>query len=80
VKCKEKSLPAAIPENGKSYNNLYHLTATEIYTLWDKRVPLKLLHISKEELEDKSKSNPFVKTIAVFRIVWATLQIIVRTA
>jgi hypothetical protein len=82
VEPKEKSLPTTIPENGKSYSyhNPYHLRATQIYKLRDKRVLPKLPHISEEELEDKSKSDSFVKTIAVFQIIWATIQIIVRTA
>jgi len=82
VEPKENSLPATIPENGKSrpYHNPYHLTATQIYKLRDKRVLLKLPHISEEELEDKSKSDSFVKTITIFQIIWATIQIIVRTA
>ena len=82
VEPKEKSLPTTIPENGKSYSyhNPYHLTATQIYKLRKQRVLPKLPHISEEELEDKSKSDSFVKTIAVFQIIWATIQVIVRTA
>jgi len=82
VEPKGKSLPAAILENGKSYfyHNPYHLTATQIYKLRDKRVLPKLPHINEEELKDKSKSDSFVKTIAVLQIIWVTLQIILRTA
>ena len=82
VEPKENSLPATISENGQSrpYRNPYHLKATQIYKLRKERVLPKLPHISKEELEDKSKSDSFVKTIAIFQIIWAVIQIIVRTA
>src|SRR5207248_1606571 len=36
--------------------------------------------ITKEELEDKSKGDIFVKAIAIVQISWATLQIIARAA
>ena len=36
-------------------------------------------HVSREEIEDKSKSDPFLKTLAVGQIVWSILQISVRS-
>ena len=63
------------------YQNLpCHLNAQIICRLrHDKFLP-KLPFISKEEIEDKSKSDAFVKIIAIVQISWATLQIIVRAA
>jgi hypothetical protein len=71
VEPKEEFLPTTFPDSGKSYfyHNLYHLTALQIYKLRDKRVLPKLPYISKEELEDKSKSDSFIKTIAVFQMI-----------
>jgi hypothetical protein len=77
----QKSHPATISENGGSYpyRNPYHLTAIEICKLRDEGTLPKLPYISEEELGDKSKSNSFIKAIAIFQIIWATIQIIVRT-
>jgi hypothetical protein len=82
VEPKEESLPTTFPDSGKSnfYHNPYHLTALQIYKLRDKRVLPKLPYISEEELEDKSKSDSFIKTIAIFQMIWATTQIVIRTA
>jgi hypothetical protein len=70
-----------ISENSGSYpyHNPYHLTALEICRLRDEGTLPKLPYISEEELGDKSKSNSFIKAIAIFQITWATIQIIVRT-
>jgi len=75
-----RAIPS-VSENGESYpyHNPYHLTALEIYMLRVKGTLPKLPYISKEELGDKSKSNSFIKAIAIFQIIWATVQIIVRT-
>lgn len=77
----QKSHPTTTSKNGGSYpyHNPYHLTAIQICKLRDERFLPKLPYISKEELDDKSKSNSFVKAIAIFQIIWATIQIIVRT-
>ena len=63
-----------------SYGDQYHLTATQIYKLRDNNILSKLPHINKGELNDKSKSDSFVKLIAISQIMWAMVQIIVRTA
>lgn len=36
--------------------------------------------ISGDEIRDKSKSNLFVKVVAVIQVVWVTVQVIVRTS
>jgi len=35
--------------------------------------------LRKDELDDKPKSDSFIKAIATFQIIWATIQVIVRT-
>ena len=77
----QESYPTAVSENGGSYpyNNPYHLTALEICKLREEGTLPKLPYISEEELRDKSKSNSFIKAIAIFQIIWSTIQIIVRT-
>lgn len=44
------------------------------------RVLPRLHKISGEEIKDKSKSNLFVKIVAVIQVVWVTVQVIVRTS
>ena len=77
----QESHPTAVSENGGSYpyHNPYHLTALGICKLREDGTLQKLPSISEEELSDKSKSNSFIKAIAIFQIIWATMQIIVRT-
>ena len=76
----ENSLSAKFLENGKSltYHNTYHLTGAQIYKLRRKRILPRLPQISEAELRDRSKSDSFVKIIAILQIIWATTQIIVR--
>jgi hypothetical protein len=61
-------------------DSLFYLDAQILYELRREKIIPKLPSITKEELEDKSKSDPFVKAIAIVQISWATLQIIVRAA
>jgi hypothetical protein len=61
-------------------DSLYYLDAQILCELRRKKIIPKLPSITKEELEDKSKSDPFVKAIAIVQISWATLQIIARAA
>ena len=72
-----ESHPTVVSENGGSdpYHNPYHLTALEICELRDEGTLPKLPYISEEELGDKSKSNSFIKAIAIFQIVWATYRL-----
>ena len=76
----QKSHPTTISKNDGSYpyHNPYHLTAIQICELRREGFLPKLPYISKEELDDKSKGNSFIKAIALFQIIWATIQIIVR--
>jgi hypothetical protein len=63
-----------------SYYDPYHLTGRQILQLRKDRILPRLPDISETELADRSKSDAFVKAIAIFQILWATIQIIVRTA
>ncbi len=58
--------------------NPYHLVASDILILRKFGVMPKLPYFSKEELNDKSKSDAFVRTIAVGQILWMAIQIIYR--
>ncbi|KAI1639672.1 hypothetical protein F4809DRAFT_656560 [Biscogniauxia mediterranea] len=67
-------------KEGLEYHNPYHLTANDIHRLRKERVLQTLPSITKEEIDDKSKSDSFVKALAVTQILWTTLQIVVRAA
>jgi hypothetical protein len=58
--------------------NPCHVSAVDIFTLRQSDHLKKLPHITEDEINDKSKSNPFVKAIAVTQILWMVVQIIVR--
>lgn len=66
--------------NEISYCNPYHLTGRQIWQLRKDGILPRLPNISETELADRSKSDSFVKVIALFQIFWATVQIIVRIA
>jgi hypothetical protein len=61
-------------------DSLFYIDARVLRKLRREKIIPKLPSITKEELEDKSKSDSFVKAIAIVQISWATLQIITRTA
>lgn len=65
--------------NDIAYCHPYHLTGRQIYQLRKRRILMSLPHISETELADRSKSDSFIKVIAIFQILWATVQIVVRT-
>jgi hypothetical protein len=60
--------------------NPCHVMAMDIFILRQSNHLKKLPHITEDEINDKSKSNPFVKAIAVTQILWMVVQIIVRTS
>jgi hypothetical protein len=62
----------------KPLPNPCHVTAVDIFTLRQSEHLKKLPHITEDEINDKSKSNPFVKAIAVTQILWMVVQITVR--
>lgn len=81
-KSTRNSLPSIIFGSGGqiSYHNPYHLTGRQILQLRKNNFLPSLPHISEAELKDRSKSDAFVNTIALFQILWAIVQTIVRTA
>jgi hypothetical protein len=80
-KATRNSLPSIIfgSEGEISYHNPYHLTGRQIWQLRKDHILPNLPQISEAELEDRSKSDAFVKAIALFQILWAVLQLIART-
>jgi len=67
-----------VPES--STYPLYHLTGRQIWQVRNDGILPRIPNISETELLDRSKSDVFVKFIALFQIFWATVQIIVRAA
>jgi hypothetical protein len=67
-------------ETETSSYNLYHLTGRQIWQLRKDGILPRLPEISETELLDRSKSDVLVKSIALFQIFWATVQILVRAA
>jgi hypothetical protein len=61
-------------------DSLFYLDAQVLCRLRREKIIPKLPSMTKGELEDKSKSDSFVKAIAIVQISWATLQIITRAA
>lgn len=49
-------------------------------TIWTGEHPLKHLILRKEDIEDKSKADWFLKTIAILQVTWLVLNVIVRHA
>ncbi|KAH8784742.1 hypothetical protein BGZ57DRAFT_940473 [Hyaloscypha finlandica] len=76
------SLPSMISrsENEISYHNPYHLTGRQIWKLRKNNILPSLPQISEAELQDRSKSDAFVKAVALFQILWAIVEVIVRLA
>ncbi|RFU79563.1 hypothetical protein TARUN_2672 [Trichoderma arundinaceum] len=68
------------PTRINAYHDPYHLNAYGMYALRRRNYLQKLPDIATEELDDRSKSDGFVKVIAVGQIAWTILQILVRTA
>jgi hypothetical protein len=60
--------------------NPCHVTAEDIFILRQSEHLKKLPHVTEDEINDRSKSNSFVKAIAVTQSLWMVVQIIVRTS
>ena len=75
----EGSDPQKSLEN-TNFPNPYHLTAGDIFALRKSRVLTRLPYISPDELQDRSKSDSLVRTIAVGQILWVSIQILIRAA
>lgn len=58
--------------------NLHHLTGKDLIKLRETNRVARLPDITEEELIDRAKDDPFIRTISVARIIWSTVQILVR--
>lgn len=56
----------------------YHLTADDVIFLRKAGHLKKLPNVTRDELCDKSKSDPLLKLIAIVQIVWSIIQISTR--
>ncbi|GAB1317036.1 Paternally-expressed gene 3 protein [Madurella fahalii] len=56
----------------------YHLTADDVIFLRKKGHLKRLPNVTRDELCDKSKSDPLLKLIAVVQILWSIIQISTR--
>jgi hypothetical protein len=75
----EAQIPGnSIPSLGP-HPNPYHLTVADILNLQKHSQLPKLPSFTQEEINDKSKSNVFVKTIAITQILWTVISILIRT-
>jgi hypothetical protein len=59
------------------YHNPFHLTAAMIIRLHQEKL-LSLPQLMVEEIDDKSKSDTFVRAIAIVQITWIIVQVVVR--
>lgn len=57
-----------------------HLIADDIIELRSKKLIPSLPYITEDESNDKSKSDPFVRIIAIFQILSVVIQIIIRAS
>jgi hypothetical protein len=70
---------ASPPQTKKlTHHNPYHLTADSVLILRKAGILHKLPYLTVEDINDKSKSDTFVRAIAVIQIAWTLVQIIAR--
>ncbi|KAH9208756.1 hypothetical protein DL95DRAFT_479517 [Leptodontidium sp. 2 PMI_412] len=74
------SIPSVIfgTDGEIAYHTPYHLTGRQIWQLRKIGILSSLPQVSEAELKDRSKSDAFVKSIALFQIFWAVVHIIIR--
>ncbi|KAK4442612.1 hypothetical protein QBC34DRAFT_363466 [Podospora aff. communis PSN243] len=65
-------------EQAPGSNRPYHLTGADLCYLREKGHLPSLPHMAEEEIADKSKSDPLLKTLAIGQILWSIVQISVR--
>lgn len=58
--------------------NLHHLSGRDLIKLRERNRVASLPDITEEELIDRAKDGPFIKTISIAQIIWSTIQILVR--
>jgi hypothetical protein len=59
--------------------NPFHLTASELINLRKSRHLTRLPSVTEDEINDRNKSNKFVKTLATIQIIWTIVQIVTRS-
>jgi hypothetical protein len=62
------------------HRNPFFLVASDILALRKSELLPRLPYITKEELNDKNKSDSLVRLVAVVQITWMVVQIIVRAS
>jgi hypothetical protein len=62
------------------YRNPFFLAASDVLALRKSELLPRLPYITKEELNDKNKSDSLVRLFAVVQIIWIVVQIIVRAS
>lgn len=68
----------ASQEIERQHQDIFHLTAYGVLRLRKSGILSKLPSISVDDINDKSKSDTFVRAISVLQITWTTVQIIDR--
>jgi len=76
----EERLDIEIQTQISGFSNPYHLGANDIFALRETGVLSRLPYISPDELQDRSKSDSLVRTIAVVQILWVIIQILTRAS
>ncbi|KAJ5736749.1 uncharacterized protein N7483_001874 [Penicillium malachiteum] len=71
--------PSTLPLEPSKYKNLHAVDVQRMLYLLELNF-IELPRILPEEIDDRSKSDPFVRIIAVSQILWVLLQIIARAA
>jgi hypothetical protein len=62
------------------HRNPFFLVASDVLALRQSELLPRLPYITKEELNDKNKSDSLVRLVAVVQIAWMVIQIIVRAS
>lgn len=60
--------------------NLHHLSGRDLIKLREMNRVVRLPDITEEELIDRAKDDPFMRTISVAQILWSIIQIFIRAA
>jgi hypothetical protein len=60
------------------HKKLYHLAGPDIIELRRTKLLSKLPYVTLDEINDKSKSDGFVRVISIVQILWVTILILIR--
>ena len=73
-----KRATSVLQTQAPSYQNPFHLIASDILRLRRAGVLERLPYVTIEEIKDKSKGDSFARAIAVIQIAWTMVQVIAR--